>query len=440
MLAGAAALTLAVAGVAFRSSPTMVVAALALVVALAVVGPDLMICLGMLVGFGLAPYVDPIALTAGGLPVWLLGFLFAAGLMLIVFASRSLAGEPLARVQPSLLLYLLVVLFVYTFVQMGQSRPMEAPSIAAPFVAFPAAALVTFVWLLHEQTLARFQRLLPVVVALVAAWALAYCAASAGVCSTCAGWVSSYSARPGLLGDASRLYTWGQEALLGLVVLAFARALHKPSKLWTALTALGVLCVLLQASRAQEIALFGGFVVLLIWRLRHMSGVSKALSLLLFGIALYAVLSSAVGEHIVTGFRDLQAGTGNGGYRVELVSQFRPNWTLFGGGITMANLQRGFDVDLGIPNTILVLGWVGAGIQLLALATGALRGLLAGTAIGVAFAAVLVMVLIARPTLPFLETGPGAVAYGMTLGAVAALYVHAGRRARNAPQLLGWSR
>ena len=150
---------------------------------------------------------------------------------------------------------------------------------------------------------------------------------------------------------------------------------------------------------------------------------------------MYVAVTSPVGQHIVTGVQGLSNGSGTGGYRVQIAQQYSKYWTFLGGGITLQNLDLGYNVDLGIPNTILVLGFLGAGSRCCLLLAAVGRGLLAKSTVGIAFAAVIVMVLLARPTLPFLETGPGAVAYGMTLGAIAALYLPRGYISRTDPDL-----
>lgn len=427
--AGVAALLLG--AVATRgSSLTVVLGLMVGVLALACFGAESCICLALLVACGLAPYINPEKLAGGGLPYWLIGFGLAAVLMLGVAGVRAMNGEPAARAQPSAVLWLAGSLLLYTAVILEQSQPLEIKSLAAPFLAFPLAAVVTFVWLLHERAVDNVRRALPMVIAIVAAWAIVYILGSAGGCASCQHWVGTTSARVGLAGGSSRLFTAGQEVFLGFALLAFARALWRPSRWWVALSLLAVVCILLQDSRAQEIAVFGGFLVLLIWRLRSVSGATKVFSVILTGIAVYAVLSSTVGQHIVSGIQGLSNGSGNGAYRLDLLQQIRPHWSLLGTGVSFEDLSFGYNDDLGIPNSLLIIGYVGTALQVVLLVAGALRGFLAQSAIGVAFASVLVMVLLARPSLPFLETGEGAVAYGVVLGAVAALYVGGDARAR----------
>lgn len=425
--AGGVALFAALAATVALSSPLPLLGLLALAFALVLVGPEVCISVALLLGCGLAPFVSPMQVAAGGIPYWLLGFGLAAGLIVAVAVARWLAGEPVALMQPSVLLWLALALLVYSVARLAQSSPMDAPSIAAPFVALPLGALLTFVWLMHDRALEGLQKAMPVVIAIVLAWTVMYILGAAGF-GIGQRWVGTVNTNTGLLGGGSRLYTWGQEAQLGFVLLATARAMYRPSWLWIALSTLGVLSVLLQNSRAQQVAVFGGLVVLLIWRLYHVRAATKLLLLLLAALAVYAVLASSVGEHIVSGYQGLREGSGTGGYRLGLLDQIQANWSLLGTGVSYASLDLGYNQDLGVPNTILLIGFAGAALQLALLGTGVVRALLARTALGVSLAAVLVMVLLARPSLPFLETGTGAVAYGVALGGVAALYVRDGRR------------
>lgn len=422
-IAGAALIAVVVA---YGSTKSLIVPLLLLggIVGFVLLGPEVCICLCVLASLGLMPFLDSVDVGPSRLPYWLISFGLAAMIMLGGFAARSLSRARLAPTQPGLLLWLLIFFAAYTLLQMEQSDPMSAPSIATPFIAFPLAGLVTFVWLLHDRPVATMQRLMPLVIALIAVWALMYVFGSAG-CSVCRSYVGTYQSNHGLLPGNSRLYTWGQEPFLGLVVLAAARTFKRPSKLWVSLTLLGIVVVLLQDSRAQEIALAGALLVLLTWQFIHVPLVTRVAMVALLAIVVYVVVTSPVGQHIVTGVQGLSNGSGTGGYRVQIASQYSKYWTFLGGGITLPNLGLGYNVDLGIPNTILVLGFLGAAIQVLLLLVAVARGLFTRSTVGIAFAAVIVMVLLARPTLPFLETGPGAVAYGMTLGAIAALYLPA---------------
>jgi hypothetical protein len=429
LILGAAALVAVVVAAAATKSVLVPLVLIGAIVAFVLLGPEVCICLCVLASFGLMPFVNSVATGPSRLPYWLISFGLAAVIMLIGFAGRALAGERVAPIQPGVLLWTLAVFAAYTLVQMQQSDPMSAPSIATPFIAFPLAGLVTFVWLLHDHPLTTMQKLMPVVVIVAAAWAVMYVFGSAG-CSVCQHYVGTYQSNHGLLPGNSRLYTWGQESFIGLVVLAAARTFWRPSRLWVGLTLLGILCVLLQDSRAQELALAGSLLVLLVWKFIHVPAVTRVAMAALLGIAVYVAVTSPVGQHIVTGVQGLQNGSGTGGYRVQLVAQYQKYWSFLGGGITLPNLDLGYNVDLGIPNTILVLGFLGAAIQIVLLLAAVGRGLITRSAIGIALAAVIVMVLLARPTLPFLETGPGAIAYGMTLGAIAALYIPAGTSRR----------
>lgn len=428
-VAGVCALVV-VAATTRLSSPAPLAALLVVVLAIALVGTERVIAVGLLLGCGLLPFLQPANVAAGGFPYWLLGFVLAAGLMVGMFVARLLADEPIARVQPSLLLWLALVLLVFSTLRMAQSSPFDVKSAAAPFVVFPLAVIVTFLWLLHERTLEMAQRTLPIVVAVVGAWTVMYIFGSTGKCAPCSQWVGTLSTGEGLLGPTSRLYTWGQQAQLGFVLLAVACAMRRPTRFWVVLAGLGLLSILLENSRAQEVAVFGGLIVLLIWRLYHLPVVTKVLTAALFGLAAYAVISSSIGAHIVSGYQGLSEGTGTGSYRLNLLDAMRPHWTWLGQGVSFQSLDLGYDIDLGVPNTILIIGYLGAALQIGLLAAGVGRALLARSSVGVALASVLVMVLLARPSLPFLETGMGAVAYGVALGVVASLYVRSAAERR----------
>jgi hypothetical protein len=51
------------------------------------------------------------------------------------------------------------------------------------------------------------------------------------------------------------------------------------------------------------------------------------------------------------------------------------------------------------------------------------RGLRSRSVLGVSLGAVVAMVLVARPSLPLIENGSSAVAYGMAVGFIAALWL-----------------
>ena len=145
------------------------------------------------------------------------------------------------------------------------------------------------------------------------------------------------------------------------MVVAAARTFRQPSKLWVSLILLGIACVLLQDSRAEELALAGSLLVLLVWKFIHVPGVTRVAMAALLGIAVYVAVTSPVGQHIVTGVQGLSNGSGTGGYRVQIAQEYSRYWTFLGGGITLQNLDLGYNVDLGIPNTILVLGFLEPG-------------------------------------------------------------------------------
>ena len=402
---------------------------LAGILAFVLLGADVCICLCVLSSFGMMPFVNSVATGPSRLPYWLISFGIAAIIMLAGFAGRALAGERVAPFQPGVLLWVLLLFAAYTLLQMQQSDPMSAPSIATPFIAFPLAALVTFVWLLHDHPLSTLQK--------------SDAAGNRGG----GGVGGDVRVRVGRLFGLSPLRRYlpvqprpaarRQPALhLGAVLVHRLGGGRGRAHVPAALQAVGFVdpagyrLRLLQDSRAEELALAGSLLVLLVWKFIHVPGVTRVAMAALLGIAVYVAVTSPVGQHIVTGVQGLSNGSGTGGYRVQIAQEYSRYWTFLGGGITLQNLDLGYNVDLGIPNTILVLGFLGAGIQVWLLLAAVGRGLLAKSTIGIALAAVIVMVLLARPTLPLIETGPGAIAYGMTIGAIAALYIPRGASRR----------
>ena len=188
---------------------------LAGILAFVLLGADVCICLCVLSSFGMMPFVNSVATGPSRLPYWLISFGIAAIIMLAGFAGRALAGERVALFQPGVLLWVLLLFAAYTLLQMQQSDPMSAPSIATPFIAFPLAALVTFVWFLHDHPLSTLQKLMPLVIVVVAAWAVMYVFGSAG-CSVCRHYVATFSPTTACcpatagstLGGSSRSSAW----------------------------------------------------------------------------------------------------------------------------------------------------------------------------------------------------------------------------------------
>ena len=136
-IAGAALIAVVVA---YGSTKSLIVPLLLLggIVGFVLLGPEVCICLCVLASLGLMPFLDSVDVGPSRLPYWLISFGLAAMIMLGGFAARSLSRARLAPTQPGLLLWLLLLFAAYTLLQMEQSDPMSAPSIATPFIAFPS--------------------------------------------------------------------------------------------------------------------------------------------------------------------------------------------------------------------------------------------------------------------------------------------------------------
>jgi hypothetical protein len=248
----------------------------------------------------------------------------------------------------------------------------------------------------------------------------------------CRDYVGADQSNAGLLGPNSRLYTGGQNPFLILVVVAAAAAMYRPTPVRIGLAVLALTAVAVQASRAQYLAIAAALLLLLLWRLRTLQLGGRVALLAVFAAAAVAVALSPVGARAASGYVDASTSTGTSGYRLALIERSRDNWTTLGAGITSRTLDLGVNQDLGLPNTLIVLGVVGAVLQIGLLLAGILRGLAARSAIGTALAAVLLMGLVARPSLPLLELGTSAMAFGVAVGFAAWLGVPGDRR-REAP-------
>jgi hypothetical protein len=428
-LGAAACLSLLAAAALFRAPPPVVIAAAGALVLAATLGMEALIVLALLGSFGLLPFIDPNNLVSSSLKVYALFFLVGFGAMVLTWAVRELSGKRAWPLPANPLSLGLLVLLSYVVLVALASHPTEVPALAAPFAILPLSGLAVILWLSHDDALEGLRRVLPLAVAIVAAWAIAYDAGAAG-CGPCRSWVGTALVNDGLLGPGSRLYTAGQNAFLGLFLIAFAYSLVRPSPRSIALVVLGVLTIALQDSRAQYIAVLTGMTLLLIWKLGQLRVGRRLVLISVSALALLALVNSPVGERAVSAYTDLQQNSGTGAYRLRLIDESAPSWTLLGKGFSAATLERGFDVDLGLPNTLLVLGYAGALLQLALLGAGIWRGVLARSAAGVTIAAVLLMVLVARPSLPLLEYGHSAILYGGVLGFAAALGT---RRSRRAP-------
>lgn len=374
-----------------------------------------------LLAFGLLPFVDPVEVV-GSIPVWVIGATLAICVMLAVRGVGAVMGEPAWPMRASPLLAALLALAVYTFLRCLGSSPRDVPSLAAGFLAFPVMALVAFVWCSQASALERGRAGLTILIAGVTLWALAYDAAAAGVCGPCHDWVVMIYDGPGLLGPASRIWTIGEGALLGIVIVCLAWTLERPTRLRVAVSAIGLSCVILQGSRGQWLAFLAGAVLLFGWKWRRSRAQTRALLIGVGVVAALAIVLSPVGVQLATGFEDFQAKAGTVGYRLDILRRTSESWNAFGSGFSLQVVGR-YTSDLGLPNTLLTIGYTGAALQLAVLILAVARGLRSGTAAGVALAAVLTTVLAGRPSLPLLETGPSAVAYGLAVGFTAALPV-----------------
>ncbi len=383
-------------------------------------GIESLIALCVLGATGLLPFVAAESTVSGRIKVYFFFFILAVGAMLAAYAWRRGAGRPTWPFPANALSVGLIALLAYVGVVAVGSHPNEVPSLTFPFVIFPAMALATIIWLSHEDALTGLQRALPLIILVVVAWALAYDAGSAG-CAPCQHWVSTSMTKEGLLGPDSRLYTAGQNSFLCFTLLAFAFALARPRPLSLSLAALAAVTVGLQYSRAQYIAVAAGLLVLLAWKFGQLRFGGRSALLGLTVVAVIVLLSSPVGHKVLSIYSETSQGTGTGTYRLGLIKATASNWTFFGHGFSTRTLERGFDVDLGLPNTLLVLGYLGGIVQLLLLGIGAWRGIMAKSAAGATIAAVIMMVLVGRPSLPLIEYGHSAVIYGAVLGFAAAL-------------------
>lgn len=419
LLAAIACLALAVSATTVKMPLLAVVGVGALGLA-ATLGMEAVIAVCLLGACGLLPFLEPNQFVAGDVKAYALLFLLGSGAMLVTYSTRVLTRKPRWPLPVNMLTIGLLALFAYICLVALASNPKEVPAMATPFFIVPASALVTLIWLSHEDALTGLRRALPLIVVIVAGWALAYDAGAAG-CGPCRSWVGADLTNDGLLGPGSRLYTAGQNTFLGLFLACFAYALWRPDPLPIGLVALGAVTIALQASRAQYIAVAAGIVVLLIWKFGQLRPNGRLVLIVVAVLGVVALLNSPVGSRATSAFSELQQGSGTGTERIQRIEATKDNWIPLGQGFSNRTVELGYDIDLGLPNTLLVLGYLGAFLQLALLGLGIWRGVAARTLAGVTTAAILLMVLVARPTLPLLEYGHSAVFYGALLGFAAAL-------------------
>lgn len=409
-----------VAGVAVTHLPVLALLVVPLIGLALWMGSEILIVLAWLASFGLVPFVTPEQPLGSRLTLWLVMFCVACALMLFAWAGRELAGRPSHRIAVTPLLALTFVLLAYTLARLSSGSPASVPSLAAPFVMFPVAALVTALWLSHPEAVAGLKRTWPVVLALMLVWCGSYVLGSAGSCSVCRRLVGTGLEATDVLGSSTRLFTDGQNALLALVVVGIALALHRFTPARAALVALGLAAIALQASRAQYAGILAAAALLVAWRARWSSPGARIAIVGLAALAVVALVSSPVGARGLSAVSEVRQGAGNGGYRLELVAQQREHWSAFGTSVSLAQVGQ-VNFDLGIPNTIVVLGWVGAVLEVGVILLAVLRGLRTRSMAGWIVAAGGVLLLVTRFSLPLLESYYSAAAFGLLIGLAIAL-------------------
>jgi hypothetical protein len=421
-----------VVGAATVELPLPAVAAgVALFVGVVALGPELVIALALLAAAGLLPFLDTSDFVFANIRVYFFFFWVAVVTMLATWAARLLAGRSSWAIQPNALLIAVLAQLGYVGLVMAATDPLAQPTMTAPFVEFPLMAVATYLWLSHDAAIKGLKRVLPLVVAIVTAWAVAYMGAAltSSGCEPCMTAVSSDHSAEGLLGSGSRVYTPGQNSGLALVLVAFGQALRRQTPLTVGLAALGLACVAFQGSRAQYFGVIAGIAVLIAWKLRN-SGVGARVLLVTATLAAFVViLNSPVGERALTAYEDLSTGTGTGGYRLTLVEKASENWSLLGVGVTTRTIGLGWSQDLGLSNTFLVVGFVGGALQVAVLLLAFVRGLRAGTLAGATIASIFLLLLVTRGSLALLEIGHSPITYGAAVGFAAWLAVPSPRRA-----------
>ncbi|HYH52656.1 MAG TPA: hypothetical protein VD761_00860, partial [Solirubrobacterales bacterium] len=236
LLAAIAFLALAVAATSVKS-PMLAAVGLGALALAAALGMEAVIAVCLLGACGLLPFLDPNQFVAGDIKAYALLFILGSGAMLVTYSVRVLNRKPRWPLPVNMLTIGLVVLLAYICLVALASNPKEVPAMATPFFIVPAGALVTLIWLSHDDALVGLRRALPLIIAIVAAWAFAYDAGAAG-CGPCRSWVGGDLTNDGLLGPGSRLYTAGQNTFLGLFIASFAYALWRPSPLTIGLVVL----------------------------------------------------------------------------------------------------------------------------------------------------------------------------------------------------------
>ena len=423
LTAGAAVVIGAGVGAALAlPSYQLVVAGAALSPALLVLlGPETCISVLVLAAAGAVPFVNTED-VAGGLPIWLIALGAALLLMLATYLIRSIARAPAWPLQLSLLALAFVVMFAYAAERLAASAPLDIPSLTANIAAFTVVPPIVWLWLSHTAAADGLRRALPLVALLAGIWCVVWVAGSVQACSQCVDAVGSTQQADGVLG-ALRLYASGEFAAQVMALLALAWLVWRPSIWPVVLIVLGTTVVILGGSRATYFALAGGALVILAYTFRNVGARSRRLIVASLVIVALAVATSPIGARAGSSYQELRLGSGTGGYRLGLLEQTRPSWSVLGVGSSRATLDAGFTADLGVPNTFLALGFVGGALQFLVLGLALIRGLRSGVAAGVGIAGVMALTILSRGSLPVLEAGPSAVLVGLLVGAAAALMV-----------------
>jgi hypothetical protein len=380
-----------------------------------------LIVVAVLAATGFMPFLDATATAAGSVKVYFLCFAIAVGTMLATWSARVLAGRPSWPVRPNQLIGVLLVYLVYVVLALGATQPLAEPTVAAPFIEFPVMAIATYLWLSHQDAMDGLKRLIPFIVLVVAVWAIAFAIGTPG-CGGCRSYVSSNLSHDGLFGNNSRLYAPGQYTLLALVLVAFGQALRRPSPLTVSLTVLGMTCVAFQYFRIQYLGILTGMLVLIVWRLREARAGARLLAIGAGAVVLVTLIVSPIGSRASSAYDELSSRTGTGGYRIALIEDISDHWTVLGTGVTSETISLGFNQDIGMSNTLLVLGFAGGAIQLVVLGAGFVAGIRARSLAGATLAAIFAMVIVTRPSLALMELGHSPIAYGAAVGIAAWLY------------------
>jgi hypothetical protein len=427
-IAGVAVVMSGAGGVAAAAS----LAAVGLLLALWAFGLELFIGLTALAGAGFMPFLDAGDNILPQFKVHFIAFVLISAGMVAAWTLRGLAGRPAFRPRWNTVLIGALALATYAALVLVATDPLAQPSLAAPFLQFPVMALITYLWLMHPDALRGVRRALPIVLAFVVVWDVMYIAGSAG-CQPCADYVSADSTNDGLLGPGSRLYTPGILSLIVVSVIGVAAAFTRATPVTVSFAVLSAVTIAFTSSRAEYFAFLAGLIVLLGWRLRHSRAAGRVVLVAAALFAVTAIVATPVGARAVAGYEDARSGTGTAGYRLSLVERSRDNWSVFGAGINQRTIDLGINEDLGLPNTLIVLGIIGGCLQIGLLIAVLVRGLTAGTIVGATLAAIALAVLVARPSLPLLELGHSANTLGLAVGFAAWLHLSSATREGRGP-------